>query len=41
VIISENGTASGAMDWAPYGYSVVTFGDDGKANEKAPLAAVG
>lgn len=40
VIIAVNGTAEGAMDWAPFGYSVVSFGEDGKATNAVPAGAL-
>lgn len=35
-IIAENGTAEQSMTWAPFGYTMVTFGDEGKAKQAAP-----
>jgi hypothetical protein len=40
VIIAEEGSAEGAMDWSPFGYSVVSFGEDGKAKNAVPEGAL-
>ena len=39
-IISENGTAVQATTWSPFGYSMVTFGEDGKAKQAIPAGAL-
>jgi len=40
VIIAENGTAAQATTWAPFGYSLVTFGENGRAKQVAPEGAL-
>jgi hypothetical protein len=40
VIIAENGTAAQSTTWAPFGYSLVEFGEDGKAKQAVPKGAL-